>query len=129
MLFQVAANQFLVVKKTWPNMFILSCGSVLNVLLNLVLIPRIGIEGAAIATLAGYFISDLVCVIVLCKMKLMVVSVRFVLAVLLTSGFMCLWRMLFSEKIVISFGIALLACVVFVMLYLKDISNLLNQKR
>lgn len=129
MLFQVAANQFLVVKKTWPNMLILSCGAVLNVLLNLILIPRIGIEGAAIATLAGYFISDVVCVIVLCKMNLMVISARFVLSVLVTGGFMCLWRMLFSEKLAISFVVVSLVCVVFVMLYRKDISNLINRKK
>lgn len=128
MLFQVAANQFLVVKKTWPNMFILSCGAVLNVLLNLVLIPRIGIEGAAIATLAGYFISDVVCVIVLCRMKLMVVSARFMLSVLLTGGFMCVWRMCFSEGFVMSLILVFITCIFFVFLYLNDVKSLLNKK-
>ena len=31
MLFQVACNQFLVVKKTWPNMLILSGGALANI--------------------------------------------------------------------------------------------------
>ena len=31
MLFQIAANQFLVIKKTWPNIIILSSGAVLNI--------------------------------------------------------------------------------------------------
>lgn len=127
MLFQVAANQFLVVKKTWPNMFILSCGAVLNVLLNFVLIPRIGIEGAAIATLAGYFISDVVCVIVLNRMKLMTISARFVYSVLLTGGFMSVWRMWGRERVILSISFALLACVVFVIFYLKDIKVLRNK--
>ena len=54
MLFQVACNQFLVIKKTWPNMLILSSGVVINILINYFLIPVLGIEGAAIATLLGY---------------------------------------------------------------------------
>lgn len=51
MLFQVASNQFLIIKKTWPNIFILAGGAVVNIVLNIVLIPKIGIEGAAIASL------------------------------------------------------------------------------
>ena len=45
MLYQVIANQFLVIKKTWPSMLILSCGAILNIFLNLFLIRIIGIEG------------------------------------------------------------------------------------
>ena len=126
MLFQVASNQFLVIKKTWPNMLILSCGAVMNIILNLVLIPRIGIEGAAIATLAGYFISDIVCLIVLCNMKLMIVSIRFVASVTMTIGFMSIWRVFFSEKILFSLFFAFLVCLLFVLLYFKDIRSLLN---
>ena len=126
MLFQVASNQFLVIKKTWPNMLILSCGAVMNIILNLVLIPRIGIEGAAIATLAGYFISDIVCLIVLCNMKLMIVSIRFVASVTMTIGFMSIWRVFFSEKILFSLFFAFLVCLLFVLLYFKDIRCLLN---
>lgn len=80
MLFQVACNQFLVVKKTWPNMLVLSGGAVANIAINYLLIPILGIEGAAIATLAGYAISDVVGVIVLQKMKLMKIQPRFILA-------------------------------------------------
>lgn len=34
MLYQIAANQFLVIKKTWPNSVILAFGAGLNVILN-----------------------------------------------------------------------------------------------
>ena len=34
MLFQVACSQFIVVKKTWPNLFILSVGAVANIAIN-----------------------------------------------------------------------------------------------
>lgn len=100
MLFQVAGNQFLVVKKTWPNLFILSAGAVLNIVLNLTLIPALGIEGAAIATLAGYIVSDVICVIVLCRMKLMVVSKRFGVASVAMAVFLLSWRLCFSRQMI-----------------------------
>lgn len=92
MLFQVEANQFLVIKKTWPNFFILSAGAIANLFINLVFIPVMGIEGAAIATLAGYAISDVICTIVLVKMKLMVVSKRFLIVVMSSIVSILLWR-------------------------------------
>ena len=49
MLFQVIGNQFLVVKKTWPSMLILTFGALVNIVLNFWLIPTLGIEGASIA--------------------------------------------------------------------------------
>ena len=72
MLFQVACNQFLIIKKTWPNMLILFGGALINIVLNFVLIPELGIEGASIATLSGYIAVNIVCVFVLKKMELMV---------------------------------------------------------
>ncbi len=107
MLFQVAANQFLVIKKTWPNMFILLSGAVVNVLLNFLLIPTIGIEGASIATLIGYAVSDVVCMIVLCKMKLMTISYRLLLSTVLMIGYFLIWRFLTIQNVLIS---VLLAC-------------------
>ncbi len=127
MLFQVAANQFLVVKKTWPNLLILSVGAVVNVLLNLILIPLIGIEGASIATLFGYIVSDIVCVIVLVRMKLMVVSFRFIVAACMLAGFFVVWRMLIPDRILPALLAAILLCVLFCLLYRKDISTLLRQ--
>ena len=44
MLFQVACNQFLVIKKTWPNMLILSSGVVINIVINYFLIPVLGLS-------------------------------------------------------------------------------------
>ena len=61
MLFQIAANQFLVVKKTWPNLLILSSGAIINIIVNYFLIPVLGIEGASMATLLGYVVSDIIC--------------------------------------------------------------------
>lgn len=124
MLFQVAANQFLVVKKTWPNMLILSVGAVANVFLNWVLIPVLGIEGAAIATLMGYAISDIICVLVLCRMKLMVVSARFMTAVGFSVGYMLVWRFFFSSNTLVGTFAAVVISAVFIVLYKKDLMML-----
>ena len=76
MLFQIGSNQFLVIKKTWPNMLILSLGAVLNIVLNFALIPTIGIEGASIATFVGYFSSIVLMIIVLERYKLIHVRIK-----------------------------------------------------
>lgn len=125
MLFQVACNQFLVVKKTWPNMFILSFGAVINIILNIVLIPLIGIEGAAIATLLGYVVSDIVCMVVLIKMKLMVVSGRFLASCGLMAGFIVVWRIISAESTTIGTAMSMILSVALVALYRKDLEKLL----
>lgn len=126
MLFQVACNQFLVVKKTWPNLFILSGGALINVFLNLFLIPRIGIEGAAIATLVGYGVSDIVAGIVLCRMKLMVVKSRFILASILMCAFILAWRLVIKDSILLSLVAASILLGVFLYLYHLDLKILLR---
>ena len=127
MLFQVAANQFLVVKKTWPNVFILLSGAVINIIINLVLIPVLGIEGASIATLLGYIVSDVVCVVVLCRMKLMSVSRRFVIASVLLVLFIVVWRVFVSDMVIVGtvFAFGLLGA--FLLLYIKEILGLFKK--
>lgn len=124
MLFQVAANQFLVVKKTWPNMLILSSGAVANILINYYMIPVLGIEGAAIATLVGYALSDVICVLVLCRMELMSVSGRFLIATAAMVAFWILWRVYFCEKLIMGTILALLMIVFLLQLYSRDIRQL-----
>lgn len=129
MLFQVACNQFLVIKKTWPNIFILSTGAIVNIVLNLVLIPKIGIEGAAIATLVGYIVSDIIVVIVLMKMRLMVMSIQFVIATLLMTGFILLWRFAIGSQMLVSIIVALIITICYGWLYRRDLKTLFEQIR
>lgn len=124
MLFQVAANQFLVIKKTWPNLFILMSGAVLNIIINYCLIPVFEIEGASIATLMGYIISDIICVIVLCCMRLMVISHKFVASAIIMVGFMIAWRLLFSDVIILGTIFAMVFTVIILMLYKSDLRKL-----
>lgn len=125
MLFQVACNQFLVIKKTWPNMLILSSGVVINILINYFLIPVLGIEGAAIATLLGYVVSDVICVVVLCKMKLMVINFKFVLATIIMMTYIIAWRLMFSNKILIGTISAIIVSIIMLFLYREDLKRLL----
>lgn len=127
MLFQIACNQFLVIKKTWPNMFILLGGAVVNVILNFILIPVIGIEGASIATLAGYTISDIVAIFVLCRMKLMVIKRRFIIAIIGMIAVFILWRIVTFESTIISLCVS--ACFIMFTLFLyRDEIRLLIDK-
>ena len=129
MLFQVAANQFIVIKKTWPNMVILSAGAILNILINYVLIPILGIEGAAIATLLGYAVSDIICVIVLCKMKLMVITGKFVAVTSVMMAFILIWRVSFSDNTVMGTILAVVVSIIFTFIYKNDIKKLINAAR
>lgn len=124
MLFQVACNQFLIIKKTWPNMLILSAGAILNIIINYNLIPILEIEGASIATLTGYIVSDTICVIVLCRMNLMVISKRFIMSVILIIVFMVLWRFLFTDNTIAGTTNAMILTLLFIAIYKKDIISL-----
>jgi O-antigen/teichoic acid export membrane protein len=128
MLFQVACNQFLVIKKTWPNMLILLLGVVVNICLNYTLIPRIGIEGAAIATLMGYVVSDIIVVIVLCCMKLMVISRRFLGVTGLLVIYTIIWRCFWREDVLKSTLAAVLVSIIYVLAYRKDLLLLVKAK-
>ena len=127
MLFQVACNQFLVIKKTWPNMFILLAGAVLNVILNFNLIPIIGIEGASIATLVGYIASDIIVVIVLCHMKLMVVSTRFIVVSLGMASFFIVWRLMVPQNILFGICLAIVYLVMSALLYKNELRIVVNK--
>lgn len=124
LLFQVASNQFIIVKKTWPNLFILSTGAVINIILNRFLIPVYGIEGAAIATLSGYVVSNVICVIVLYRMGLMSINIRFIFSAMIMAGYILIWRLGMMDSILVSFIIAILCSTIIALFYRKDIGKL-----
>lgn len=125
MLFQVATNQFIVIKKTWPNVFILGIGAVLNVVINFVLIPRMGIEGAALATFIGYVVSVTICAVVLVYMKLFKISKRFIFCVGLFIIYGGLWRVFWQGKVWISFLAAMGVIIIYLLAYKNDIKKVI----
>ena len=129
MLFQVAANQFLVIKRTWPNMFILFIGAIVNIVINYFLIPIMGIEGASLATLFGYVVSDIICVIVLCKMKLMVLEKRFIISVIIMISYLAIWRIFIKNNYILGTVLAIIISIVFAFYYKKEILKIVNMLR
>ena len=127
MLFQVACNQFLVIKKTWPNLLILLGGASLNVILNCLLIPIIGIEGASIATLIGYITSTAIAVIVLSRLKLLTVSLRFLVSVLGMIIVFIVWRLFSNQNIFFGLFIFILYLSMNVFLYRNDLMLLFHK--
>lgn len=127
MLFQVATNQFIVIKKTWPNVFILGIGAVLNVVINFILIPRMGIEGAALATFVGYVVSVVICVVVLINMKLFKISKKFVLCIVMFAIYGVLWRFFLCEYTMLSFAIACGTMMIYILLYKNDLKKVIKK--
>lgn len=119
MLFQVIGNQFLIIKKTWPSMLILSFGAVVNILINYLLIPILGIEGASLATLFGYTIAVIICSLTLIKMKLMILNRRFMVAVVCIVGYLVLWRLVFNADTLVGILAAVVVTFAYALLY-KD---------
>jgi O-antigen/teichoic acid export membrane protein len=58
---QIFTNTLLIVKKTKVPTYINSTAAILNVLINLLLIPSVGIFGAAFSTLLSYFFMAILC--------------------------------------------------------------------
>lgn len=125
MLFQVVCNQFLVIKKTWPNIIILGIGAVVNVLFNLFAIPHMGIEGAALATLLGYTVSVVLAVVVLTRMNLIRLSARCGVSCLNMLLFLLVWRVVFHRDIRFTIFLLAFEFVLYFILYRKETSMII----
>ena len=129
MLYQVACNQFIVIKKTWPNMMILGMGAICNIALNYILIHTIGIEGAALATVTGYIISIAVGVAVLERMNLLKISFRFYGCVVISIVYMLVWRFAIKENVVISLLAAVFSILCMAAIYYRSLKKLITGKK
>lgn len=124
MLYQIIANQFSIVKKTYMNLCTLSIGAVGNIILNFGLIPKIGMEGAAIATIMGYAISVTVCAVILKRMDLIKINsgVYGNLAILVL--YYLIWRFLLRQNMLLSAGSAFLAVAYYTIRYWGKIKSM-----
>lgn len=127
MLYQVVVNQFLVIKKTWPSVIILSIGAITNVVINAILIPKIGIEGAALGTFLGYVAAIVGVIIVLSRMKLVSVSAKFYFCVTLFITFSLIWRLILLDNYMISLFLAIVVINIYVFIYRKDLLKVLRK--
>ena len=127
MLFQVAGTQLWTIKKPWPNMLFLLAGAIFNICLNCILIPIIGIEGAAISTLLGYALSLTLSVSVLSRMKLMILTKRIAVATVIQIVYMGIWRLFLQKMVFISTTLAVLITIVYIFLYRDDLKRLVAE--
>jgi O-antigen/teichoic acid export membrane protein len=116
-IFQIFVNVIFLVKETRYITYINIVAAVSNVLLNLLLIPSIGIGGAAISTLISYFLMIVLCIYV--SMKHFVFHLY--LYDIVKSIFSSIVMYLFVSHFIISniyelFGIAVMGIVVYIFL-------------
>lgn len=122
MLFQVACNQLLVVKKTYMITGSLCIGVVVNIILNIVLIIPFGIEGSSVATLIGYIISVIIIVVITTRMKLLKIQKRFGIVSLIAVA--STFFLFIGNNLYIIGMVAI--CVLSVVLYYPDVYKLIN---
>ena len=128
MLFQVAGTQFSIIKKTWPNSIFLGVGAVLNIVLNLKLIPILGIEGAAIASLVGYIVSDAIQLIILTKMKLMYISSELIVMSLWIVIYYVVWRTVCAGLISRCLIWTIIGLIVSIIVYRKTLTSMIKNR-
>lgn len=135
MLFQIAGNQFLIIKKSYMSTMTLSIGAIINVILNYLLIKPYGIEGAAIATLVGYMISVCIVCISTSHLKLMKISKRFLAVSCVLIIYLFISRILFLNNILYLAISSVVNIVLCLLLYKSEIKvlyyklkNLINKK-
>lgn len=120
MLFQIVANQFLVIKRSYFATLSLSLGACINVVLNFLLIKKIGIEGAAIATLIGYLITLITVMYVSFKTRCMQYSRRIILILSIIPVYLFIQRTISLENKVVQFSSMFIMCIWIVILYRNE---------
>ncbi len=126
MLYQIEGTQRWIKRKTWPNLVCLTCGAVLNVTMNAILIPKVGIEGAAIATLLGYSLTICINTILLYQEKMMIISGRLGVVTIVTIAYIISWRLFFHNITILGVLFAMILTVVIAMLYREDLKTVVD---
>ena len=124
MLFQIAGNQLLVIKKSYWSTISLIAGAGLNVFLNYLLIPLLGIEGASIATLIGYSSSVVIMAVITAKMKLLNIQRRFIVSAAITALFFVLSKLLLNKTLLPWLAVSLLSVGLILFLYREELQKL-----
>ena len=129
MLYQVVANQFTIIKKTYLNLIALASGAILNIVLNFALIPQIGIEGASVATIMGYEVSLAICLIILLKIKRIRVNKKIYINTFIFLGYFVIWRLFVHKNIVISIIVGIVISVYYIISYRSLLKGWIQRKR
>ena len=124
--YQVCLYILHLTKKTYWILRLISISAALNIALNIVLIPQMGILGAAVATLVAYAILGLLTIFIAFRYFKFDLGLLFIMKSIVASGIMTviIWLVLPRELILVILTI-LLGVVIYiaVMLLLKAISK------
>lgn len=129
MLYQVIANQFTIIKKTYMNLLALSSGAILNVLFNFGMVPVMGIEGAAIATVLGYILSLIMCILLLRKMKLININPKIKYSTIIFICYFIVWRIWLHRSSFLSILVAAFVECFYLLLYKDKLSEFIRKRR
>jgi O-antigen/teichoic acid export membrane protein len=125
-LYQISEYIILLVKKTWLLTMLLSISAALNIILNVILVPRMGILGAAVATLIVYGILGILTLIVTRRYLKFDISMPFMLKSAFSSAIMllCIWSI--HPESIVSVIISIFAGILIyfgILLLLKGLSR------
>ena len=129
MLFNVSSNQYIIEKKSWPISLILFVGALFNVIINYILIPVLGIEGAAIASLIGYSISTILCMVLLVNKKKMILSFKTITVFCTFIFYVFLWRFVIFDKTVPQLVLSIAFSILIAFLYRSDVQKIIHSMR
>lgn len=127
MLYQIMSSQFAVEKKMWSNLIILGIGVVVNLILNYLLIPLLEIEGAALATVAGYVSIVAICYLIMKRINLIVLSRRYGMVIVAMVIYFILWRLFLLESVYLGMALFVLFTLFCCAIY-RDGVKLIRQK-
>ena len=124
--FQICLYIIHLVKRTEITIRILGASAGLNILLNIILIPRMGILGAAIATLIAYGILGILTLMVTRRYLKFDLSLHFIMKSMFSSAIMvlCIWLINPQSPVWVIISIILGALIYFaVLLSIKGLSK------
>lgn len=127
MLFQVIGNQFIVIKKSYWSTISLTAGAVINVALNYILINCLGVEGAAISTLIGYVVTVIMVCFIAKKMKLILISLRFITVSFVTTLYLFIVKLLVVDKLLLQILVTLISSCIILIIYNKELRIIIDK--
>ena len=118
MLYQVVANQFLVIKKTYYSTICLTIGVIVNIVLNFVLIKYMGYVGVSIASLIGYLVSLIAALIILNRFNLIHIKTRPIRVGIIGLVYLGIWQYISEELLLL-----ILFSIIFVLIILVNYTH------
>ncbi|MGL5023147.1 MAG: lipopolysaccharide biosynthesis protein [Cetobacterium sp.] len=124
MLFQIIANQVIIIKKSYLSTIALSVGGILNIVFNYILIKTDGISGAALSTLLSYIVSVLFMCYICYKYRLIKLKMRFVII----SLFMII-SILSNYFVGTNFYLYIFNLLIIIFIYMQDILEVIKGRK